>query len=143
MAMPKSSGMGAVVDLTRLELNPLTEEFAQDAGTNFKVIAYRLYEIQASLSIHNLPAMDHHLSNLQRLIGQRSDGQAPLEILAHLEISDSSIQELRDNPQMTLTESDQHQFHLLLQQYGPTLQGLRHDMEQAVTAYLEHMNRFF
>jgi hypothetical protein len=113
------------------------------AGTNFKVIASRLYDIQASLTIHDLPAMDHHLSNLQQLIGDRPDGQAPHEILAYLVILESSIQKLRDNPQTTLTKLEQHQLHLLLQQFEPTLQGLRDVIEPAVTTCLEPMNRFF
>jgi hypothetical protein len=142
-ATPKSSRMGAVVDLTSLEANPSSEEFVKDVGTNFKVIASQLYDIQASLTIHDLPAMDHHLSNLQRLIGDRPDGQAPHEILAYLEILESSIQKLRDNPQTTLAKLEQHQLHLLLQQFGPTLQGLRDDIETSVTTYLKPMNPFF
>jgi hypothetical protein len=43
---------------------------------------------------------------------------------------------------MMLTESEQLQLHLLLQKFGPTLQGLQ-DIEKPVTAYLEPMNRFF
>jgi hypothetical protein len=53
-ATPNSSEKGAVIDLTRLESNPSSEEFVQDVGTNFKVISDCLDELQASLTRHNL-----------------------------------------------------------------------------------------
>jgi hypothetical protein len=56
---------------------------------------------------HDLPAMDHHLSNLQRLIGQRPIDQSPIEVLTHLEMISTSVKELSNNPRTILSDAEQ------------------------------------
>jgi hypothetical protein len=65
--------------------------------------------IEATVKHHNLPAMDHHLSNLQQLIGQRPIDQLPIEVLTHLEMTATSIKELSNNPRNILSDTEQKQ----------------------------------
>jgi hypothetical protein len=58
--------------------------------------------MEAKVNHHDPPAMDHHLSNLQRLIGQRPIDQSPIEVLTHLEMIATSVKELSNNPRNIL-----------------------------------------
>jgi hypothetical protein len=99
--------------------------------------------IEATVNHHDLPAIDHHLSNLQRLIGQRPIGQLLIEVLTHLEMAATIIKELSNNPRSTLSDAEQKQLQDVLSLYGSDLRGLWDAMYGDVTAYLAPMEAYF
>jgi hypothetical protein len=64
-----------------------------------KSLGERMDRMEAKVNHHDLPAMDHHLSNLQRLI----------EVLTHLEMIATSVKELSNNPRNILSDAEQKQ----------------------------------
>jgi hypothetical protein len=107
------------VDFSLHETNPSLEEFVHELARNFAAIGRQLEAVKLTVNCHDLTAMDHHLSNVQRLIGPRPTGQAPLEILTHLESDSSTIKELLAKPRSVLSETEQQQLRALLRTDGP------------------------
>jgi RNAse (barnase) inhibitor barstar len=99
--------------------------------------------IEATVNHHDLPAIDHHLSNLQRLIGQRPIGQLLIEVLTHLEMAATIIKELSNNPRSTLSDAEQKQLQDVLSLYGSDLRGLWDAMYGDVKTYLAPMEAYF
>jgi RNAse (barnase) inhibitor barstar len=87
--------------------------------------------------------MDHHLSNLQRLIGQRPVDQPPIEVLTHLEMIATSVKELSNNPRNILSDAEQKQLQDVFKLYGSDLRGLWDAMSGDVRTYLAPMEAYF
>jgi hypothetical protein len=107
------------VDFSFHETNPSSEDFAHEVARKFAAIGTQLEAVESTVNCHDLTAMDHHLSNVQRLIGPQPTGQAPLEILTHLESVSSTIKELLAKPRSVLSETEQQQLGALKRTYGP------------------------
>jgi hypothetical protein len=67
------------------------EYFTITTQNKLKSLGESMDRIEAKVNHHDLPAMDHHLSNLQRLIGQRPIDQSPIKVLTHLEMIATSV----------------------------------------------------
>jgi hypothetical protein len=119
------------------------DQFVSETHSKLKAIGDRMDGIEAKFNHHDLPAMDHHLSNLQRLIGQRPTDQPPIEVLTHLEMVASSIKELTDKPRSSLSEAEQTQLQNVFLTYGTDLQGLKDSMSESVVKYLAPMDAYF
>jgi hypothetical protein len=82
------------------------EYFTINTQNKLKSLGDRMDGIEAKVKHHDLPAMNHHLSNLQRLIGQRPVDQSPIEVLTHLEMIATSVKELSNNPRNILSDTE-------------------------------------
>jgi hypothetical protein len=131
------------VDFSFQETNPSSEEFVHKVARKFAAIGKQLEVIKSTVNRHNLTAMDHHLSNVQRLIGAQPTGQAPLEILTHLESVSSTIKELLAKPRSVLLETEQQQLGALLRTYWPKFKLLTDNLPDSINNYLAPMEIFF
>jgi hypothetical protein len=123
--------------------NTSSEEFVHEVARKFAAIGKHLEAVESMINRHNLTTMDHHLSNVQRLIGPRPSGQAPLEILTHLESISSTIKELLAKPRSVLSETEQQQLRALLWRYGPEFKLLTDNLSNSINKYLAPMEIFF
>jgi hypothetical protein len=125
------------------EANPSSEEFVHEVARKIAAIGKQLEAVESTVNRHNLTAMDHHLSNVQWLIGPRPTGQAPLEILTHLESFSSTIKELLAKPRSVLSETEQQQLGALLRTYGPKFKLLTDNLSDSINKYLAPIEIFF
>jgi hypothetical protein len=109
----------------------------------FAAIGKQLDAVESMVNRHDLTAMYHHLSNVQQLIRPPPTGQAPLEILTHLESVSSTIKELLANPRCVLSETEQKQLGALLRMYGPKFKLLTDNLSDSISKYLAPMEIFF
>jgi hypothetical protein len=131
------------VDFILHEKNPSTEAFVHELACKFAAIGKQLDAVKSTVNLHDLTAMDHHLSNVQQLIRPPPTGQAPLEILTHLESVSSTIKELLANPRCVLSETEQKQLGALLRTYGPKFKLLTDNLSDSISKYLAPMEIFF
>jgi hypothetical protein len=119
------------------------EYFTIDTQGKLKSFGDRMDGIEATVKHHDLPAMDHHLSNLQQLIGLRPVDQSPIEVLTHLEMIATSIKELSNNPRNILSDAEQKQLQDVFKLYRSDLRGLWEAMSGDVKTYLAPMEVYF
>jgi hypothetical protein len=120
-----------------------TEYFTITTQNNLKSLGERMDGIEAKVNHHDLPAMDHHLSNLQRLIGQRLIDRSPIEVLTHVEMIATSVKELSNNPRNILSVAEQNQLQDVFKLYGSDLRGLWDPMSGDVKTYHAPMEAYF
>jgi hypothetical protein len=140
---PEPMEMDESVDFSLHKTNPSSEEFVHEVARKFAAIGKQLEVVELTVNRHDLTAMDHHLSNVQRLIGPHPTGQAPLEILTHLESVSATIKELLAKPRSVLSETEQQQLGALLRTYGPELKLLTDNLSNSINKYLAPMEIFF
>jgi hypothetical protein len=119
------------------------EYFTINTQNKLKSLEDRMDGIEAKVKHNDLPAMHHHLSNLQRLIGQCPVDQSPIEVLTHLEMIATSVKELSNNPRNILSDAEQKQLQDVSKLYGTDLRGLWNAMSGDVKTYLAPMEAYF